>query len=181
MNEATLGILITANDTATPKLQGLQNTLSNNRMAIRELGMGVTYLGTTFLGLGIALQRSNSELGRSVGNTVLMVGAIMSAVGSSIQFISAIAKMIHALRALTAAQILAQAFSPIGIATLAVGGIIAGVTMASVSNKAQTAVAKGTTVNVNVQGSVVTARKLADEVRTEIIKTQDRNATSGIR
>lgn len=184
MNEATLGILITAQDQATPKLQGLQNTLTSNRTAIRELAMGVSYLGTTFLGLGIALQRSNSTMAQSIGNTAIMVGAVMSAIGASAQFVSAIARMVHALKVLNIQQIITQALSgPMGWATLLGGAAIAGGTIAGVAaySRSQTKAEKQTTVNVKVQGSVVTTRQLGDEVRKQIILNQQRNVTSGIK
>ncbi len=216
INEATLGILLTLRDDATGQLKNfsgqlrttgaeatamgprvtapmndISESMVKNRAAIRELSMGVMFLGTTFMSLGVSMKMTNNETLQNIGNIIMISGAIMTAVGSAAQFISAITKVIDALKKLRAAEILTQAFSgPAGWATLAVGGAIAAGTIASLSKmesastrvtRAQNAAAGSTTVNVNVAGSVVTNRQLVDEVHRGLLLKEQRSSTTGIK
>jgi hypothetical protein len=183
MNEATLGILLTMEDQATPKMKSFGATLSTNRMAIRELAMGVTYLGATLLGLGIALEKSNSPLAQSVGHMFMMVGGIAAAVGSSIQFISAIAKMVDALKKLQIMQMITQALAgPAGWVTLGVGVAVAGAVVGATMYERSQKGASQTNVHVTVQGSVIKEKDLAESVRRQVVLTQQRNYnTSGVK
>jgi len=181
-NEATLGILIQANDQATPKLTGLGNTLSENKMAIRELAMGVSFLGVSFASMGIMLKGTNSELGKGIGNTLLMTGAIMTAIGSTVQFISAIAKVVDALRKLAVMEAIVKAFQgPAGWAMLGIGAAVATGAVAGISAMGRGEKRAAVNITNNIQGSVVTDKQIADTIRRELVKTQQRNNTSGIR
>lgn len=212
MNDTNLAVVLEMQDSASPQLRafgeqvkttaanvktaggtmnttmgGVDTTLAKNKMALRELASGVMYLGGTFLALGVAMSSSNNETVKSIGNTVMMVGAFMTAIGSSVQFIAAISKMINALKALQIQQILTQAFSgPAGWATLAAGAAIAGGVVYGVSkySSAQSK-ASGTTVNNNVTqniaGSVVTERQLTDNVHKGLLLKQNRAGSTGIK
>ena len=180
MATAQLGVLLSLQDNATPQLKSFTTTLSANKMAIRELAMGTAMLGASFMAMGVALKGSNSQLGQTVGQTLMMVGSIMTAIGSTVQFISAIAKTVDALKKLATMEAIVKAFQgPAGWAILlgsiaVAGGAVAGINAMS---KAE----KKTEVNVNVQGSVVTQKQLIDDVRRGIILGQQRNNTSGIK
>lgn len=216
MNEATLGILLEMKENATtqianvnsaiktlgtetqavtPKMtgsfSGLSGVLSENKAALRELSMGLGFLGSSFVSMGVSMQMTNSQTMKSTGNIIMMVGGIMSAVASSVHFVSAISKMVHALKELQMAEILAKAFSgPAGWATLLVGGAIAGGTVMALS-RMQTSEAKvtkaeakgGTTINVtqHIQGSVVTQREIADDVQKALLVKGQRQWTTGIK
>jgi hypothetical protein len=182
MNEAVLGILITADDTASPKLQGLSNVLTQNRTAFRQLAMGVMYLGSTFLSMGIALQNTNSAMGKSIGQTMVMVGGIMTAIGSALEFISAISKIVTALKAFQVQEMLTQAFMPgVGWATLAVGAVAAAGIGGYAYGKSNTKAEKGITVNNTFNGTVLTEKQAGETIRKQIVLTQQRTGgTSGI-
>ena len=110
MNEATLGILLQMRENATqqisnvntalkqlgtetsvvgPKMSTPMNTfgdtLAKNRMAVRELSMGMMFMGATATSMGAAMQSSNSQAIKSAGSMIMLVGGIMSAVASSVQ------------------------------------------------------------------------------------------------
>jgi hypothetical protein len=181
MENAQLGVLITADDQASPVLGALRTTLSDNKMAIRELAMGTTMLGASFMAMGIAMKGTNTVLGNTIGQTLMMAGSVMTAIGSTVQFISAIAKTVHALQSLAAAEAVVKALQgPVGWAVLlgsigVAAGAVAGI---SAMNKAE---AKTNNVTVHVAGNVTSERNLTDAIRQGIILSQNRNATSGIR
>jgi len=178
-----LSVVIRADDQFTPTLKKVNTSLRTNMAAVRQLGYGVTYLGTSFMAMGFALKQTNSALGQSVGNTLMMVGAIATAIGQSFQFIAAIGKMVVALRTLATWQIITKALSgPWGWAALAGGVAVAGVTIAATNQKVATSSSKTTpTVNVTVMGSVVTENQLAETIRKKFVIDQQRNSTSGIK
>lgn len=215
MNDATLGVLLQMQDTATPQIRafgqelkgvGIQaeqtgprvtapmtsitDTMARNRMAMREMAMGVMFLGSTFVMLGASMRSSNNETTKNIGNVIMMAGALMTAVGSAFQFISAISKIIDALKKLSTAQILTQAFAgPAGWATLAIGGAVAAGAVYGISRyesaqtkatKAETAQA-GTTVNQYIAGSVVTQRELIDDTHRGLLIKGQRSYTTGIK
>jgi hypothetical protein len=185
--KATAANVKTAGGTMNTTMGGVDQTLNKNKMALRELATGVMYLGGTFLALGVAMQGSNNDTVKSIGNTLMMAGAFMTAIGSSVQFIAAISKMINALKVLQIQQILTQAFSgPAGWATLAAGAAIAGGVVYGVSkySSAQSKSAGGTTnVNVtqNIAGSVVSQSQLTDGVHKGLLIKGQRSGSTGIK
>lgn len=215
MNDASLGILLTLRDEATGQLKNFSgqlrqtaadaqatgprvtapmndigNTLTKNRMAFRELAMGVMFLGMTFVSLGASMKMSNNESLKSIGSIIMMAGAIMTAIGSAVQFISAIMKIIHALKALQIQQILTQAFAgPAGWAMLAGGAAVAAGAVYGVSRfeAAQTKVTRAegrgqtTVVNQYIAGSVVAERQLVDNVHRALLVKEQRSFSTGIK
>lgn len=178
---AQLGITLSMTDNATPQMRSFGTTLTSNKAAIRELAMGVTYLGSSFLGLGVALAQSNNPLAKSISQTAIMVGGIMSAVGASVQFISAIAKMVSALRALQIQQMITQAFAgPVGWISLGIGAAVAGGAIAGTAaySRSQSQVSN----RINIENKVMLdGKQIGSSVRKEIVLTQQRNNTSGIK
>jgi hypothetical protein len=178
MEESTLGVMLTmTGDNVTPQLKGLGTTLADNKMAIRELSMGTMMLGASFMAMGVALKGTNSALGQSVGQTLMMVGSIMTAIGSTVQFVSAISKTVDALQRLASSEAIAQAFANpllpilgIGAAALAIGAVKG---MSSM-NKNETK------VDVKVNNSI-DGKQLAATIRKQIVITQQQNNTSGIK
>ena len=191
--------------------EGLGQGLAHSTGALRTLASGVGYLGSTFLGLGIAMKQSNNELAQSLGTTLMMSGAVMSSVASAAHFVAAIGKMIKALEALRVQQILTQAFSgPLGWAALAVGAGVATGAIISSSNAAKAPEAAPTrqgyqqilsatqmprpaetpagsnsqqsiVVNQNISGSVVSERQLVDAVQKGLLEKSSRNYGTGVR
>ena len=173
--EAQLQVLISAQDNASPQLKGLTNTLADSRGAIRELAMGTTMLGASFMAMGVAMEQSNNKAEQGIGHMLMMGGAIMTAIGSTVQFVSAISRTIDALQKLAASEILVQALSnPLFLVLgLAAGaGIIAGV---SAMNKSENKV--NVTVNNNID-----SKQMANSLRSNYVITAAQNAgTSGIK
>ena len=177
-----LSVIIKADDQFTPTLKRVNTSLRTNMAAVRQLGYGVTYLGASFLAMGFALKQTNSALGQSVGNTLMMVGAIATAIGQSFQFIAAIGKMVVALRTLATWQIITKALSgPWGWAALAGGAAVAGLTIAASTSKVvekSTTRAESKPIIIN---NYIDGKKTSGVVRTNIIAEQSRNGTSGIK
>ncbi len=170
----------------TEKVQSKLASTSRQSMAsMRQLASSVTYLGTAFVGMGASLQQSDNATVKQVGSLMMMVGGIASAIGSSVQFVSSIGRMVKALNQLRNAQILAQAFSgPMGWGSLLVGaGIIGGTLglskLASSSNSKLASSSKSNApVNIIVSAD---AQKMGISARRDTYRYQDRNANSGYR
>ena len=180
MGESTLGVaLVLTQDSVSPQLKSLGSTLGDNRMAIRELAMGVTMMGASFMAMGVALSQSSNQTAQSAGRFLMLSGSIMTAIGSAVQFVSAISKTIDALQKLAASEIFAEAMANPLLPLLGVGAAAAltfGVTKGiSSMNSANTKVEN--TVNVNLNG-----KQVADSVKQQLVINAQQNAkTSGVR
>ena len=149
------------------------NILLNNRAAFRELGRGLTQLGTAALGVGIAMQESGNQAIKNAGRWVTMVGGIAMAIGSSMRFLSSIGMVVKGLKDLQLAEIMAKAFSGWGgIAMLGVGAAAA-VGVATFASKESHAGHSVQTVNHNIE---LNGNAVANSVRSSLIYTQNRNA-----
>jgi hypothetical protein len=180
--EATLGILLTMQDSATPQLKTLSNTLEENRTSMRQLAMGVGYLGMSFMSMGVALKSTNSQIGQGIGQTMMFAGAIMMSISTTVQFVRAISQVITALKTMALWQGITKALSgPGGWITLGIGAGIAAGAVAGISKMATGERQSVTNINIHNAGSVVTTKQISDDVRRELVKTQQRNNTSGIR
>ena len=179
MGESSLGVaLVLTQDSVSPQLKSLGSTLSDNRMAIRELAMGVTMMGASFMAMGVALSQSSNQTAQSAGRFLMLSGSIMTAIGSAVQFVSAISKTIDALQKLAASEIFAEAMANPLLPLLGVGAAAAltfGVTKGiSSMDKGNTKVEN--TVNVNLNG-----KQVADSVKQQLVINAQQNAkTSGV-
>ena len=179
MGESSLGVaLVLTQDSVSPQLKSLGSTLSDNRMAIRELAMGVTMMGASFMAMGVALSQSSNQTAQSAGRFLMLSGSIMTAIGSAVQFVGAISKTIDALQKLAASEIFAEAMANPLLPLLGVGAAAAltfGVTKGiSSMNSANTKVEN--TVNVNLNG-----KQVADSVKQQLVINAQQNAkTSGV-
>ena len=179
MGEATLGVALTlTQDSVSPQLKSLGSTLGDNRMAIRELAMGVTMMGASFMAMGVALSQSSNQTAQSAGRFLMLSGSIMTAIGSAVQFVGAISRTIDALQKLAASEIFAEAMANPLLPLLGVGAAAAltfGVTKGiSSMNSANTKVEN--TVNVNLNG-----KQVADSVKQQLVINAQQNAkTSGV-
>ena len=212
MNETNMQVMLEMRDNASPQLRafgdtvkqtattvrtssttmgdsigGVSNQLVSNKQAFMEMSSGVRYMGTTFLALGLAMQSTNNETLKSIGNIVMMTGAIMTVIGSAAGFIGAIGQMVNALKALRIAQILTQAFSgPAGWATLAIGAGVAGAAVYGASRmnagpRVNPNAPQNITINQHIAGSVVSERQLTDNVQKGLLLKGQRNPSTGIR
>ena len=177
----------TSSTTMGDSIGGVSNQLVNNKQAFMEMSSGVRYMGTTFLALGVAMSTSNNETLKGIGNMVMMTGAIMTVVGSAAGFIGAIGQMVNALKALRVAQILTQAFSgPAGWATLAIGAGVAGAAVYGASRMSSGPTAnpnaqQNITINQHIAGSVVSERRLTDNVQKGLLLKGSRSGSTGIK
>jgi len=156
--------------------------MRRSRTAIRELAQGVGFLGSTFIGLGASMRDSNNEMEKATGNTLLMVGTLMSSMAAAAQFVQAISKIITALKALHIQQLITHALSgPRGWAILA-GAAVVGATAYigynAMQSKVATADKKVATVQVNVN---MDSRTLTQPIKRNIMLGQDQNFNTGFR
>jgi hypothetical protein len=180
MEGAVLGVsLQMTGDNVTPQIGSLSKSLMENRTAFRELAMGVGFLGMSMSSMGVMFKTTNNELGKSVGNTLLLAGAMMTGISSAVHMVAAIAKVTHALQLMTTAEIMAKAFSPFGLITIGLGALATVGTVAGV-NAMNRNEAKSVNIVNHIQGNVVTSKELANEMRQQIILTGQRNRTAGI-
>lgn len=180
MNEATLAILLQLRGqetvaaglrTAGTEMGSMTQNIIAQRTVFRELAMGVSHLGMTFLSLGVAMQSTNNELMKSVGQTFAMLGGFLSSVAAAFQFVRAIAMMVDALKKLQQAQIISLALSgPRGWAILAGAGIaVAGATAYFATREKTTATANiNTTVNLD-------GKKVGELVQRNLALKADQN------
>jgi hypothetical protein len=177
MESSSLGILITATDNATPQLKQLGATVSDNRMELRQLAMGVGFLGMQFSMMGMMARQSETAIGKNVGTTLMYVGALMTAFSTSVQFVRSIQQVTAALKGQAVMQALVNALTgPGGWAKLAIGGAIAIGAVAGIN--AMTKNEQKVTIEnkVNIDG-----KQLGTAAKREIILNQQRNNTSGIK
>lgn len=184
---ATLALLLKLHDEATPGFSRMATAVNRNRSSFNALASGANTLSSSFLGLGVALSQMNNEAARNIGQTAIMVGGILSAVGSSLQFIVAIGKLIVALRKLRDAQILVQATNPLLWVPL-LAGLAIGAGAIAFTNKLEASQARASRSNItiinnnnNIRGSLVTERELTQMNRQYIIKKGEQNGSSGVR
>ncbi len=178
MTATEVSILVSMQDQATPQMANLGKVLTQNRAAFRELAMGVSMLGISFMSMGVALKQVNNPLVQTIGSTLTMAGAVMTAIGTTVQFISAISRTVDALKKLAVAEAVVKAFQgPAGWVTLGIGTAVAVGAVAGIKAMTKT---ENITINNHIQGSVVTDKQIAETVRKQVVLTQQRNATSGI-
>jgi hypothetical protein len=178
MSAATVGILITANDQATPVIKGLSNTLVSQKMNLRELSMGMREVGAGVLGLGLALKSLNIPAAQTASNILMFVGGLMTAVAAIPQFIRGVTLLINAVKALMAAQIMQQAFAgPAGWAMLAGGVAVAAGAGYAVNRGMNKTSASAAPPIVIENKTYLDGQQIGAATRKQTILTQGRNGT----
>ena len=190
LNEASLGIAITLSgqeqvstglNSVASTVKSSTNILTDNRVAFRELAMGMTHIGMAALSVGVMMKESNNQMVSSIGNYVMLAGGIMSAVGSSLQFISAIAKSEDALKKLKAALISVEAFSGVpGWVALGVGAAVAVGATVGISKLTSSENKSNVVINNHIAGSVVTEKQLTATVQKGLLIKGQQNLSTGI-
>jgi hypothetical protein len=185
-----VSVVVALEDRASKGIKDVGHSIAGmsetSRRAVHELTYGMSLLGSSMLGLGVAMTQSDNQMTKNVGQTAMFVGGLLSAVGSSIQFIFAIGKMVKALKELAVAETIVQAFQgPKGWATLGISAAVAGGAVYGISKFSETqakaekaAVNQMTVIHNNVQG-VITEQSLQEMNRSYVLKQGDRNGNSG--
>jgi hypothetical protein len=177
MEQSTLGVLLTCTDNATPQLKQLGATVSDNRMELRQLAMGVGFLGMQFSMMGMMARQSETAIGKNVGTTLMYVGALMTALSTAVQFVRSIQQVTAALKGQAVMQALVNALTgPGGWAKLAVGGALAFGAVAGIN--AMTKNEQKVTIENKV---LLDGKQIGESARRAIIHNQMQNGNrSGI-
>jgi hypothetical protein len=178
MADSALNLVIDVKDNASPKLNNLTNTLMDNKMQMRQLAMGASYLGMSFVAMGVALDKMDSPLTKTAGNLLTTVGGIMAFIGTASHFIYAITSITKALQGMAIMQGITSALSgPAGWAKLGVGLAVAGGAAYGISRLASSASSGNVTIqnHVNLDG-----KQIYQSTKRNIILNQQQNRTSGI-
>lgn len=178
MDTAELAVIVSMQEDVSSQMPRVTNSLVQSKAAIRELSMGVMYMGSMFMGLSVAMEKSNNETVKNVGSMLAIAGGIAMAAGSAAQFVSAAARIVSALRAINLQLLIQNALSGpkgwlvLGGAVAAAGAAYYGMNKATGSSNQQ----------VTIENKVVLdGRQIGSASKRQIILNQQRNGTSGIR
>lgn len=185
-NEASAGMEKLGGDMERVGNKAQATSQSFNQVSNQTLQMSVAAMaGAQVLGQFSALLGQMDSEGAKTAARILQVGNyIITTTVAITSFLPMIKQMITQLRTLAATQAIIKALSgPAGIIGLGLGvGALAGLGVASaMGGSNQSVTERSITINNNVSGSVITERQLGDVVRREIIKSGDRNNSSGVR
>ncbi len=180
-----IDVYLSMQEDVTTQMPGVTSSLVASKSAIRELAMGTSYLGSSFLAMSIAMKNSNNAALQGTGNLLGMVGGIMMAVGYATHFVSALAKMTSALQKFNIAQMISNMLmGPMGWLKMALGIGVIGAAAYGISRIAGGGVGErgGSTTIIHqyVQGSVVTQRELTDEIHGGLLIKKERNVSTGL-
>lgn len=182
MDTAEVAVMVGMQEDVSAKMPRVRGELASAGSAMRQLGSGVAHMGSMFLGMSIAMERSSNASVRSTGSVLAMVGGLAMAAGSAAQFITAASKIAKSLQQINIQLIIQKALSgPGGWLLLAGAGAAAGGAMYAMNQKGGGG--ESHPQQVNVRTTVVLDKRVVGEtVRSEIISAQKRNAnSSGVR
>ncbi len=171
-SEAIVTIVMKMRDEASKQLSAFGNNVVKNRQALRELATGATTVGVSFIALGAALKGINNPMAQTASNLLLIVGGVLSFIGTAGSFISAIGKIINSLKSLAIVQTIVKALSgPVGWAQIGIGLAVAGAATAGIYAMTRSSGGGGSgggNVTINtaaVMGNQQQARQLSRDIQ----------------
>jgi len=181
--EAGLAVVVSMRDQLSGPMQQAGKTISQTRAEAMNFRFAMIAVGGVMMHMSSLLNQLDNPMAKSAADFLRMSGYIVMTANSVMMMIPQIQKLITWLRQLNVTMAITQALSgPKGWIALGIGAAVATGAVIAVSRAGQgQAPSQTTIVNNNVQGSVITERELGEITRREIIKTQDRSSSSGIR
>jgi hypothetical protein len=181
-NEAATTVVLRMRDEASAGMETFGRSTTEARLQSLELNSALTAMGSALTAVGSLLNQTDNQLAKNAATFITTAGAILSTAAAIGQTLPYIRQLITQLRTLAIAQAVVKALSgPVGLIGV---GLAAGAAVgvgAALATRGGGGNVQTTVVNNNVQGSVITERRLGEITRQEIIKGQERNNTSGIR
>lgn len=179
-NEAGVTVVLRMRDEASAQMEHFGETTQQAQIESLQMGVALTAMGGAFTAVGSLIGQLDSPVAKMASNFLMVGGAIMTTTSAVIMMLPYLRQLVAQLRNVAIAQAIVRALSGpagwigLGIAAGAAGGI-------AIATRGGGGGASQVTVNNNIQGTVITERELGDITRREIIKGQERNATSGIK
>jgi len=178
-NEAGVTVVLRMRDEASAQMENFGATTQQAQMESLQFNMALTAMGSALTAVGSLLGQLDNQAAKTASIFLITAGAILTTTSAIIQSFPYILQLIAYLRTMAVTQAVISALSGpagwVGLGLAAGAGI--GIAVASRGGGGPSQV----TVNNNIQGTVITERELGEITRREIIKGQERNATSGIR
>lgn len=179
-NEAGVTVVLRMRDEASAQMEHFGDTTQQAQIASLQMNMALTAMGSAFTAVGSLVGQLDNPVADMAANFLMTAGAIMTTTSAVIMMLPYLRQLTAQLRNVAIAQAVVRALSgPVGWIGL---GLAAGAGVGiALATRGGGGASQVTVVNNNIQGSVITERELGDITRREIIKAQERNATSGIK
>lgn len=180
-NEAATTLILRMQDEASTQMENFAQTTQSAEIEAIQFNAALTAVGSALTAVGSLVGQIDSPMAKLASTFLVTGGAILTTTSAIIQALPYIRQLIGSLRNLAITRAVLAAFSGpggwigLGIGAAAGGAAVYGITRATRPQ------GSNVTVNNYVQGSVVTERQMAENTRRSIVKTQNRNTTSGIR
>lgn len=180
-NEAGVTMVLRMRDEASGQMEHFGDTTQQTQIEALQMNVALTAMGSAFTAVGSLIGQLDNPVAEMASNFLMVGGAIMTTTSAVIMMLPYLRQLVAQLRNVAIAQAIVRALSGpvgwigLGIAAGAAGGI------AIATRGGGGGASQVTVVNNNIQGTVITERELGEITRREIIKGQERNATSGIR
>jgi len=180
-NEAAVTVVLRMQDEASTQMENFGKTTQQATIESLQMNVALTAMGSAFTAVGSLVSQLDNPVAEMAGNFLMTAGAIMTTVSAVIMMLPYLRQLVAHLRNVAISQAIVRALSGpagwIGLGIAAGAGVgIAVATMGGGGGPSQV-----TVVNNNIQGTVITERELGEITRREILKGQERNATSGIK
>lgn len=179
-NEAAVTLVLRMRDEASAEMDQFSDTTQQAQMQSLQMNVALTAMGSALTAVGSLLGQIDNQAAKTASIFLITAGAILTTTSAIIQSFPYILQLIAYLRTLAVTQAVVSALSgPVGWVGLGVAAGVGGaIAIGSMRGQggAQTVV-----INNNIQGSIITEREVGEISRREIIKGQERNATSGIK
>jgi len=184
MNEAGLAVVVSMRDNASGPMRQFGKTVEQTRMSAMELKMAGMAVASVMMNLSQVLGRVDDPTAKAAARFLSISGNVIQTGVAMSLMIPRIAGLITWLKQLNVTLAITQALSgPKGWIALG-GAVVAAGAVVAISRSGQgqpQAVSQTTIINNNIAGSVITEQELGELSRKQIIKTQGRSGTSGIK
>ena len=184
MNEAGLAVVVSMRDEASMPMQQFGKTMGQTRAEAMNFRFALMAVGGVMMHVSSLLNQMDNPMAKTAADFLRMSGYAVMTATSIMMVIPQIQKLIGWLKQYNVTMAITQALSgPKGWIALG-GAVVAAGAVVAVSRAGQgqpQAVSQTTIINNNIAGSILSEQELGELSRKQIIKTQGRSGTSGIK